>query len=189
MPMDELQPPTDAFLIMARKPTSLIPRTHRELCEIAERWLLGSQRCRVAIAEPNCIVTNEHPDAIGFKGFHSILVEAKTSRADFLADLKKPFRLRPQKGMGFYRYYICEPGIISEDDLPERWGLLHVLPGGRVRIIRYSRAFPEANYAAERSLLTACLYIQKPLKINTVQGGEIQLSPAFDAEAKETKRK
>lgn len=36
---NELQPPTDTFLIMARKPTSLIPRTHRELCEIAERWL------------------------------------------------------------------------------------------------------------------------------------------------------
>lgn len=44
---------------------------------------MGSQRCRVAIAEPNCIVTNEQPDAIGFKGSYSILVEAKTSRADF----------------------------------------------------------------------------------------------------------
>lgn len=75
---------------MARKPTSLIPRTHRELCEIAERWLLGSQRCRVAIAEPNCIVTDEQPDAIGFSGEKSVLVEAKTSLNDFRADLKKP---------------------------------------------------------------------------------------------------
>lgn len=171
---------------MARKPTSLIPRTHRELCEIAERWLMGSQRCQVAIAEPNCIVTNERPDAIGFKGFHSILVEAKTSRADFLADLKKPFRICPQKGMGYYRYYICEPEIITSDDLPERWGLLHVIPGGRVRIVRNSGRFPEANYVAERALLAACLYIQKPLKINTVQGRKIQLSPTFGAEAKET---
>ena len=170
---------------MARKPTSLIPRTHRELCEIAERWLLGSQGCPVAIAEPNCIITNEKPDAIGFKGRASVLVEAKTSREDFRADLKKPFRIYPQKGMGYSRYYICEPGIITEDDLPERWRLLYVLPGGRVRTIRHSRAFPEANYAAEISLLTACLYIQKPLKINTVQGRKIQLSPAFGAEAKE----
>ena len=170
---------------MARKPTSLIPRTHRELCEIAERWLLGSQRCRVAIAKPNCIVTNEQPDAIGFKSSGSILVEAKTSRADFRADLKKPFRVYPQEGMGYSRYYICEPGIIMENDLPERWGLLHVLPGGRVRIVRYSGHFPESNYAAERRLLTACLYIQKPLKINTVQGRKIQLSLAFGAGAKE----
>lgn len=171
---------------MARKPTSLIPRTHRELCEIAERWLLGSQRCRVAIAEPNCIVTDEQPDAIGFSGEKSVLVEAKTSLNDFRADLKKPFRICPQKGMGQARYYICEPGIITEDDLPERWGLLNVLPGGRVRIVRYSGHFPEANYAAERRLLTACLYIQKPLKINTVQGRKIQLSPTFGTESKET---
>lgn len=174
---------------MARKPTSLIPRTHRELCEIAEHWLMNSQRCRVAIAEPNCIVTDEQPDAIGFKASGSILVEAKTSRADFRADLKKWFRIHPQNGMGLCRYYICEPEIISEDDLPERWGLLHVLPGGRGRIVRNSRRFPEVNYAAERRLLTACLYIQKPLKINTVQGRKIQLSPAFGAEAKETKGK
>lgn len=173
---------------MARKPTSLIPRTHRELCEIAERWLLGSQRCRVAIAEPNCIVTDEQPDAIGFSGEKSVLVEAKTSLNDFRANLKKPFRVYPQKGMGQARYYICEPGIIIENDLPERWGLLHVLPGGRVRIVRYSRHFPEANYAAERRLLTACLYIQKPLKINTVQGRKIQLSLAFGAGAKEKER-
>ena len=80
---------------MPRKPTSLIPRTHRELCEIAERWLMGTKRCRVAIAEPNCIITDERPDAIGFGGYASVLVEAKTSRADFLADLKKPFRIHP----------------------------------------------------------------------------------------------
>ncbi len=173
-------------MIMARKPTSLIPRTHRELCEIAERWLMGSARCRVAIAEPNCIVTDEQPDAIGFRGCGSVLVEAKTSLNDFRADLKKPFRVYPQNGMGLYRYYICEPGVITEDDLPERWGLLYVLPGGRVRTIRHGKYFREVNYAAERSLLTACLYIQKPLKINTVQGRKIQLSPAFGAEAKET---
>lgn len=113
-------------------------------------------------------------------------MEAKTSLNDFRADLKKPFRVYPQNGMGLYRYYICEPGVITEDDLPERWGLLYVLPGGRVRTIRHGRYFREVSYAAERSLLTACLYIQKPLKINTVQGRKIQLSPAFGAEAKET---
>lgn len=173
---------------MARKPTSLIPRTHRELCEIAERWLLGTARCRVAIAEPNCIITAEQPDAIGFRGWCSVLVEAKTSRADFLADTKKPFRACPQKGMGDFRYYISEPEIILKDDPPERWGLLHVLPGGRVRIIKHGERFYEANHGAERQLLTACLYIQKPLKINTVQGRRIQLSPVSSEGAKETER-
>lgn len=46
--------------------------------------------------------------------------------------------------------------------------------------------FPDINRAAEISLLTACLYIQKPLKINTVQGRKIQLSPTFGEGVKET---
>lgn len=85
-----------------------------------------------------------------------------------------------------YRYYISEPGVITEDDLPERWGLLYVLPSGRIKEIRPSGRFPDVNRAAEISLLTACLYIGKPLKINTVQGRKIQLSPAFGEGAKET---
>ena len=32
---------------------------------------MGTKRCRVAIAEPNCIITNEQPDAIGFGGYAS----------------------------------------------------------------------------------------------------------------------
>lgn len=156
-----------------KKSESLIPRSHRELCEIAERWLLGTCRCRVAIAEPNCIAVDEQPDAIGFTSCASVLIEAKTSRADFLADAKKPFRKNPQKGMGKFRYYICEPGIITEDDLPERWGLLYVLPGGNVRKIRDGRIFNEVNSSEERNLLAACLYIRKPLKVKTVYGPNI----------------
>lgn len=152
---------------MARKKsTLLIPRSHRELCEIAERWLIGKYGCRIAIAEPNCIITKEQPDAIGWHGRVSVLVEAKTSRSDFLADAKKPFRANPQDGMGIYRYYMCEPDVITIDDLPERWGLLHVLQGDRVRELRRSQRF-EADRAEELSLLTACLAIHKPLKIRS----------------------
>lgn len=78
------------------------------------------------------------------------------------------------------------PSVITFDDVPGLWGLLYVLPGGRVREIRPSGRFPDINRAAEISLLTACLYIQKPLKINTVQGRKIQLSPTFGEGVKET---
>ena len=139
---------------------------HSELCKIAEQWIL--RKYRLAIAEPNCIVTMEQPDAIGWRGESSILVEAKTSRSDFLADRKKIFRIHENMGMGNYRYYICKPEIISVDDLPPLWGLLHVLPNGRVKVIRESRHFSEINHSAERSLLTACLYIGKPLKIKSI---------------------
>lgn len=58
--------------------------------------------------------------------------------------------------------------------------------GGKNRVAPWIiRHFPAHTCYVERSLLTACLYIQKPLKINTVQGRKIQLSPAFGAEAKE----
>lgn len=161
--------------MIKNKRTALVPKTHRELCEIAERWLLGTAKCRVAIAEPNCIVTDEQPDAIGFMPSGSILVEAKTSRADFLADAKKPFRISAKNGMGNERFYICEPGIISAEDLPQGWGLLHATIGGRVRKIKDSGIFRDINQSAEKKLLTACLYIFKPLKIKPAWGGNIYI--------------
>ena len=29
-------------------------------------------------------------------------------------------------GVGTYRFYLCPPGVIEPDDLPEGWGLLYV---------------------------------------------------------------
>ena len=71
----------------------------------------------------------EQADAIGFRNGASCLLEAKCTRSDLLADRKKVFRKEPEKGMGDWRFYICEPGVISIDDLPPGWGLLHVVKG------------------------------------------------------------
>ncbi len=49
---------------------------------------------------------------------HHALIEAKCSRADLLADRKKRFRKNPSLGMGDWRFFISEPGIISIEDLP-----------------------------------------------------------------------
>lgn len=147
--------------------------THSELCKIAEKWLLNAGKCSVAIAEPNCIITTEQPDAIGFQSACSVLVEAKTSKADFASDAKKPFRRLPEKGMGDFRYYICQPGIIDICELPESWGLLHVLPSGRVRKVKPAQRQPQANLIEERRLLIACLRIRKPLKVRTVYGHSV----------------
>jgi len=48
---------------------------------------------------------------------------------DLLADRKKPFRIDPSKGMGDWRFMISEPGIVELGDLPDGWGLLHVVKG------------------------------------------------------------
>ena len=65
------------------------------------------------------------PDAIGWKqASHSVLVECKVTRSDFLADREKPFRLKPEKGVGSERFYLTPPGLVKTEELPAGWGLL-----------------------------------------------------------------
>ena len=65
------------------------------------------------------------PDAIGWKKeCHSVLVESKVSRADFLADREKSFRQKPELGIGCERYYLAPRGLIRIEELPAGWGLL-----------------------------------------------------------------
>jgi len=85
--------------------------THDEGCEIAYKWLLNTRNCGFAFKELTAATLyGEIPDAIGFRGWgESILIEVKTSRADFLKDKNKRFRKEPEKGMGTYRFYITPP--------------------------------------------------------------------------------
>jgi hypothetical protein len=76
------------------------------------------------LSEQAC-VSGEMPDAIGWKPTcHSVLVECKMSRADFLADRSKPFRQRPELGVGSERFYLVPRGVVKPDELPAGWGLL-----------------------------------------------------------------
>ena len=95
---------------------------------MAVRWL-RRYRCGVVLSEQAC-ASGEMPDAIGWKkACHSVLVESKVSRADFLADRDKPFRQKPEVGVGCERYYLSPRGLIRTEELPTGWGLLEV--GGR----------------------------------------------------------
>src|SRR5208282_4605471 len=72
--------------------------THARLVSMAVQWL-RRYRCGVVLSE-QASVSGEMPDAIGWKrACHSVLVEGKVSRADFLADRDKPFRQRPEIGV------------------------------------------------------------------------------------------
>lgn len=99
--------------------------THDDLVLRAEKWL-KSRGCGVTIRDPfrSQSISGESPDAIGWRGGVSILVECKVSRADFHADKKKTFRAYPETGMGDWRFYLSPPDIIRVDDLPDGWGLL-----------------------------------------------------------------
>jgi hypothetical protein len=99
--------------------------THAKLVSLSIRWL-RSYRCGVVLSEQAC-VSGEMPDAIGWKkACHSVLVESKVSRSDFLADRGKPFRLKSEAGVGCERYYLAPRGLIRIDELPVGWGLLEV---------------------------------------------------------------
>ncbi len=106
-----------------------IPRTptlHDELVARACQWLKGTCGCSAVLGELKAFTgSGETPDAIGWRSEYSILIECKTSRSDFFVDLKKPFRKDPPMGVGTYRFYLCPPGIIHPEDLPEGWGLLY----------------------------------------------------------------
>jgi hypothetical protein len=110
--------------------------THAQLVEKAVRWL-RSYRCGVVLSEQAC-VSGEMPDAIGWKrANHSVLVECKVTRSDFLADRAKPFRLTPEKGVGSERFYLTPPSLMKVEELPAGWGLLE-LRRGRIEILQTS---------------------------------------------------
>lgn len=97
---------------------------HCQLVELAVHWLRSKYKCGIVLSEQYC-ATGEVPDAIGWKGFcHSVVVECKISRSDFLADAGKPFRQTPDEGLGSERYYLTPAGLIKVEELPSGWGLL-----------------------------------------------------------------
>src|SRR5512144_3308924 len=94
------------------------PWKHSALVTRAVEWLRHEYRCGISLSEQYC-ATGEVPDAIGWKGHcHSVLVECKASRADFLADADKPFRLQPESGLGCERFYLAPAGLIAPAELP-----------------------------------------------------------------------
>ena len=83
---------------------------HAQLIERAVEWLRHTYRCGIILSEQYC-ASGEVPDVIGWKGFcQSVLVECKVSRSDFLADANKPFRLKPEEGLGSQRFYMAPAG-------------------------------------------------------------------------------
>jgi hypothetical protein len=80
----------------------------------------------VVLSEQACL-SGEMPDAIGWKrACHSVVVECKISRADFLADREKPFRQKQELGLGCERFYLTPTGMLRPEEMPSGWGLLEL---------------------------------------------------------------
>ena len=129
---------------------------------VAYKYCLKNFSVGVAFREFKSI-TDEIPDVIAFGAWnHSVLIECKASRSDFLSDKKKPFRSEPKLGMGKQRFYCCPDNLIKIDELPDGWGLIYVNQNKKARLI-YSPyrgnieerdlGFLERNTIAEMSIL------------------------------------
>ncbi len=130
---------------------------HALLVRDAVAWL-RRYRCGVVLSEQACI-SGEMPDAIGWKrACHSVLVECKVSRSDFLADRAKPFRQKAELGVGCERFYLVPRGLVRPDELPLGWGLLE-LHNRRIEMMRPSRKNlrSQDGFCCEMNLLLASL--------------------------------
>ena len=157
--------------------------THSDLVNIAHRWALGPGGAAVAFKE---LVTQswETPDVVGFGGtVSSLMIECKVSRADFLADRKKPFRMEPRLGVGTHRLYCAPEGLLRVEELPEKWALLSVGPNKKCTLA-YARnlEWPQAKYlcsvyAQESSLNTERTIMLSALRRLQQVGAIEQLHP------------
>lgn len=143
--------------------------THRELCLLAAKWLKKDLRCTISIHEPKGI--KENPDAIGWRyswgnaaNEGSVLVECKTSRADFKKDFSKAFRQNPDIGIGNWRYYMCPTDLIKPEEIPDKWGLIYVNEKRKLKVVKhpYKDSLRKSKYTIintenERYLLTRWL--------------------------------
>ena len=131
--------------------------THAQLVEKAVHWL-RRYRCGVVLSEQAC-ANGEMPDAIGWKrACHSVLVECKVTRGDFLADRAKPFRVKPGQGVGCERFYLVPAGLLRCQELPEGWGLLEYRRG-KIEIAHPSakNLRSASGFRCEMNLLLASL--------------------------------
>jgi hypothetical protein len=131
--------------------------THTQLVQKAVAWL-RAYRCGVVLSEQACL-SGEMPDAIGWKrACHSVLIECKITRADFLIDRDKPFRQKPELGLGCERFYLTPAAMLRPEELPPGWGLLEYR-GRKMLMLRPSaKNFRTAvGFKYEMNLLLASL--------------------------------
>lgn len=106
---------------------------HKRLTALGASWF-RKNGFGVIATELTCFGSREQPDVIAFRSSCSAMIEVKVSRADFLADKKKPERTAG--GLGLYRFYLCPEGMITPEELPPKWGLLYAKGRAVVAVVK-----------------------------------------------------
>lgn len=146
--------PTPAPVVGEPVSKTLVEVTHDALIVAAADWL-RHQGCAVVITDMSH-GGEETPDAIGWSGKWSTVIECKASLSDFRADGKKFFRIHPESGMGCYRYFCAMRGTINPAKLPAGWGLIE-WDGRKMRRAKKSAHHGENAARNEISLLLSAL--------------------------------
>jgi len=125
--------------------------THSELCQIGVKWLWKTQNsnynCGNVISEL-VTIAGETPDVFGFNSYKTVLIEVKISRSDFNRDKKKPHRAL--NASANYQFYLCPEGLLTPEDIPDKWGLLWY--GEKVTLIKEPEWIP-LNYPLAYKIL------------------------------------
>lgn len=136
---------------------------HQAIQDTSVRWLKRQQDgphrrsgCSVVITDL-VSYAGEIPDVIGWNSDISILIECKASRADFLRDSKKLYRL--VRGMGNRRYFAAPAGLLTPEEIPDGWGLLEMDGAGTISITKHAVEEPlqRDSLMQERRILVSAL--------------------------------
>lgn len=146
--------------------------THSDLISFGRKYM--ASKAPIVITE---LVsgTGEEPDIISFLtvpklGRGTVVIECKATRQDFHKDKKKVYRQRPELAMGDYRYYLVPKGLITVDEVPEKWGLLEASAKGRIKILKKAERWGACNKQSEVLLLVSLVR-----RLDIVPGKHISL--------------
>lgn len=130
---------------------------HSELCEIGAEWI--SNNIDYRFKRPYVLIEfhsgTERPDIYGLSGWHSLLIEVKTTHQDFKNDRKK--KCRKSAGIGLTRYYLCSTDLIKVEELPEKWGLLYCDDHNKITVIKESECFDNRKWANELTIMQSVI--------------------------------
>ena len=100
----------------------------------------------------------EQPDVLGMNAWaESILVEVKVSRADFLADKKKPWRQKPEIGIGDRRVYLTPADLIKPEEVPYGWEFweVHGKNKPQLKVIKgWKKVKEESRFSGKEEMVT-----------------------------------
>lgn len=105
----------------------------------------------------------EIPDVIAFRYDKTILIECKTSRADFLRNKNKNWYKNTQgyKALGHYRIFFAPEGLIKTDELPSFWGLITVSEHLVTKVEVEPKLFYESDVSTGGHQLILLSYIRR----------------------------